>query len=333
MRKLKTAFAALAAAILLSCGPTDLRRVVEDLVIENATIYAAGYVTGAIGDTPCYWVNGIKTDLPIQDSATYTGRAFDIVSDGPDIYIAGYSIDSIANRHAHYWKNASRNDLSTGFSEARALCVWNDVLYVGGVDNNLPVYWTTDPATPPVTLDSPNGAIYAVFADQDGVYFSGSTNPSGSQNACYWNAQTGVRTDLAGTSGTAYSIWRGDAFFAAGVSSGSPYLWAGQGNISLPGGSGYGLSIVMHEGQAFVGGFYWSGGVQIPCYWIYSERTDLFTDAGQNAVVSSIAVFAGRVFAAGMHHTATGDVPCIWRDGERIDLPGGYGEALSIYVE
>ncbi len=337
MKKTKVICSALAAAALLSCGPSDLRRSIEDMVVTNATMYVAGYYSnpGFPEKYPCYWVNGVKTDLQVPAS-TLEGKGYAITKGGPDIYAAGYTMDASANRIACYWKNASRTELAPSPSEAKALYVWDNVLYVGGVHYdgtyNAPTCWTNDPATPALSLGSIEGYVKAVFVNGNGVYLAGAVKRSTDLNPCYW--EDGQRTDLVGVE--ASSIYVADnMIYTAGTqrTPSVPCYWEDESMTTLSSAlPGCATSTVYHD-DLYIGGYLSNGTVFIPCYWVDGVRTDLEGIDGWHAYVNSIVVYGGCVFAAGSCATAGGSYPCVWRDGERIDLPGGYGEAYAIYVE
>jgi|TARA_Y100000031_G_C8215805_1_gene383262 hypothetical protein len=67
----------------------------EDSLVQ--VVYAAGYTTNSSDiEVPCYWIDGIRTDLSVLDS-TRTGRSISIYISGTDIYVAGYTRNSSKN--------------------------------------------------------------------------------------------------------------------------------------------------------------------------------------------------------------------------------------------
>ncbi len=338
MKKIWLIPAALAVLSLAACGESDLRRSIEDMVVSNAQVWVSGYYISSGLNKPCYWIND-ASPTPLDVPAPEQGIAWGVLPAGPDVYTAGYTtVGAVTN--ACYWKNAARSALTDGtqYSEARALCMKDKVLYFAGYQNDLPIYWTNDPATPPAKLDSPFGAAYGICADSTGIYICGFTASGTDSNACYWYGN-GQRTDLPGNSGTAWSIFHANSStYTAGCyhpgSISVPCSWrdGNQNPLPVAGVEGSGQSIFVDHGTVYVGGSHTVGSYDAPCYWVNGARVDLQGGGSLDAYVSSIFVYAGRVFAAGFYRTAAGDVPCVWRDGQRRDLPG-YGRAYSIHVE
>lgn len=71
----------------------------------TGTIYVAGDTRNEEGESiPCYWKNGVRTDLTGLNGATITGRATAIeVSEG-DVYVSG-TIMGPSGESPCYWKN------------------------------------------------------------------------------------------------------------------------------------------------------------------------------------------------------------------------------------
>jgi hypothetical protein len=80
----------------------------------------------------------------------------------------------------------------------------------------------------------------------------------------------------------------------------------------------------------FVSGYYNNGSVDIACYWIHGEKTDLPAD--ENSYGRSIYVDGTDIYVAGFttpdHNMYTA---CYWKNGKRTDLPGITGERSQAY--
>lgn len=105
----------------------------NDNIGSGTNVYIAGsYFNGSV-NIPCYWKNGVKTDLPSTGSAT----ASSIFISGSDVYVAGSYSDS-GNSVACYWKNGAKIDLNATYAkaEANAIFVKDNDVYVAGLSWN-----------------------------------------------------------------------------------------------------------------------------------------------------------------------------------------------------
>jgi hypothetical protein len=113
---------------------------------------------------------------------------------GPDIYVAGSSFDN--NRQmATYWKNGAALVLdsdSTTASDAYAITVNNNIVYVAGVSINtqngqdVAVQWINGVRTTLITGKGSSAGNAITLSGSD-VYVAGSYTPDhGTQIAVYW---------------------------------------------------------------------------------------------------------------------------------------------------
>ena len=86
-----------------SCEKDSDQRSSVDRLIPDRTIYIAGSSYNSSGDmTACYWLDGVRNELPGGAWAT------DITVSNGDVYISGTS----ESYNACYWVNQQRYDLS-----------------------------------------------------------------------------------------------------------------------------------------------------------------------------------------------------------------------------
>ena len=95
-------------------------------------MYIVGDSYNEVGiQTACYWVDGVRVELPGGAWAT------DIVVVDGDVYTSGTS----ENFEACYWINQTRYDLPGSGGEAEAIAVHDGDVYVAGWFNNGSCYW------------------------------------------------------------------------------------------------------------------------------------------------------------------------------------------------
>lgn len=86
-----------------------------------------------------YWKNGKPTELTVPFVRSIANAVF---VDGDDVYIAGGILGSDGMPRATYWKNGVAAQLDTKYSEARAITVYNNDVYVAGNrGSDTALYW------------------------------------------------------------------------------------------------------------------------------------------------------------------------------------------------
>ena len=193
-----------------------------DIAAANNTIYIAGsYRDSEYVEYACYWVNGVRVDLP---KTGVMNTSFSIAVEGTTIYIIGYDNDGINT--PCYWKVegsgtpqqtifAGKDPSATAevFNFSGIFAVNNGVLYIP-----VQYYWTVDG-----TWDDEQSKNYlwkgnATFEEIDSdrivtaitvmnntVYMAGNLQEDG--KLCYWTEGSGGYTVLTGgDSCTIYSI-------------------------------------------------------------------------------------------------------------------------------
>lgn len=289
---------------------------VASIQVSGGSVYLAGWRPAASSTVPCYWVDGVRTDLPAKGA----GRAYAIhVSDGAT-YVAGTSGDIPC-----FWKNGARTDLSAKElgGDAAAICVVEQTTYVagrirhGGLQTS-PCYWVNDKR---VDLDD-----YGVASDiqvSDGtIYISGVKRGK----ACAWTNDVAVElpcsAPLACQGGSSIQVSGGTVYVAGSYESRSvaamsllgsktvACFWTNGARTDLPG------DRALAGGSCLDGDTFYVAGLvgETPCYWAGTARTDL---PGGRGSASSIFVTQGAVYVAGNLANSA----CYWINGEKVDLP------------
>ncbi len=328
----------IAAAGLSACQMSDLRRNIEDIVINGeSTVYAAGYYVNGSSKVPCTWTGADKIDLPYEGSYAIATGVFVFNS---QVFASGTQYYSGAPSRPCYWIGGAKTNLlynsfgSGGFGNA--IFVYNNVAYVAGQDDGLGCYWvnyTTQDFFLPAGTPS---CAKSIFVDDTGIYSAGWITFA-SQNACYWKNKD--RTDLyaPGINQEAASIYRANqTTYTAGSYTGTSTVamyWTGTSGTEISTPSATATSVVVHDGVVYVGGYFTEGGVTIPCYWRNGELVRLTGMTGYSAKVNAITVFHGFVYAAGSFSTGSDPHPCYWKNGQLIQLSSDlFGSANAIFV-
>jgi hypothetical protein len=68
------------------------------MAVSNKTVYIAGYYDEGNGPKPCYWADGVRTDLP---EGTYVSS---ITVYNDMVYVLGFYFDGISKNNACYWE-------------------------------------------------------------------------------------------------------------------------------------------------------------------------------------------------------------------------------------
>lgn len=124
---------------------------VSSIFVSGNDVYVSGYKTYASksGDNTnktmaLYWKNGQEVILS-TGSGRFGGRsASSIYVSGNDVYVAGFSQDeNTSASRAVYWKNGREIVLAEGstFTQAVAIAVSENDVYVAGQNSNRYVYW------------------------------------------------------------------------------------------------------------------------------------------------------------------------------------------------
>jgi hypothetical protein len=319
---------------------------------------------------PCYWTDGVRTDLPVLDS-TKPGYAYSIIVSGSLVIAGGSTVNSSNAEVPCYWINDTvRNDLSviaSGYDgKVYDLIQPASILYSAGYTTHaslthwIPCYWENTSRTdiieqvgPPVALVTKYGIAFAIDVNSAGdIFMSGYTNPT-VPLPCYW--ENGVSVDLDVTDpahmGYAWDIKAvGTDIYTAGFTRDSsdiaiPCYWIGTVKHDLTDvittaqdGIAYSISVNSSEDIYIAGHTKNASGTAVPCYWHNGTRTDLSViDSSKQSQTRSIFISGTNIYIAGYTvNSSNVTVPCYWLNGARTDLSvldsGNIGVAQSIFV-
>lgn len=236
----------------LPISSSSLVGVARSIFVSGTDIYVAGHTSNPSAFpgyprpyTPCYWKNGVRTDL-----SPILGTTSSIFVSGTDIYIAGDSLTS--NYHTPgYWENGQRINLSSG-GDATSIFVSGTDVYVAGYQASKPCYWKNGLRT-----DLPGSAGYpamSIFVSGGEVYVAGNSydTSSNTQMPCYWKNDARIDLSYSSDGGIATSIFvSGTDVFVAGGSNdfsrtGIPCYWKNGQRMDISG-NGYLTSIFVKQ--------------------------------------------------------------------------------------
>ena len=344
------------------------------ILIPGRTIYIAGESYNSEGNlTACYWVNGVRVELPGGAWAT------DIVVVNGTVYTSGTGESS----DACYWINETRYDLPGDGGEAEAIAVdSNGVVYVAGWYNDGSCYWK-DGVKINLTTNGDSQA-FAIGLRYNGDVFVGGyyLNNSHYVIPCYWKNGNN-RNNLSIPSGgdgevNDVAIMDGNTRYYAGYTmtpdNFAGYVpkachWRNAGNrTDLPlGGSSWdiygatGTGIAIDGEDIYVAGYTdWyeftgeeeTTGGSFPQYWKNSTIHDLpggpLTNFG-TGVANDIRVADGDVVVVGeatrdTSYSGSQESACYWINGElhylveQNDVPAGledwdWSSAKGVFIE
>jgi hypothetical protein len=324
--------------------------------VPDAPVTADVYVAGSYGaGIPCYWKNGVKTDLPVTGGG-YRGSASKIIVDGADIYVLGY-VDDESGNHGCYWKNGNLTLLSNN-GYAMDFAVSNEVVYIVGSYNvpvNDPVVGTTYISKPSYWINGAKTDLSiggynqleapAIAVSDETVYIAGtySTSDDNGYHACYWI--NGIRTDISAADSyvRVMAVSGGDVFMAGWrVLHDGPAWYSKNTNVySLAGGNSSAFAIAVSGDDVYVAGntngtssirsraYYWKNGEP---HLLDSGSAEKDSFASGITVVNDDVYVAGQVnvsydFQSG-NSTSTA---CYWKNSARVDLLDNAG-ASGIFV-
>lgn len=143
----------------LPISDTTLRGEARSICVKGKNVYIAGYYNFSMKYEvsrnlstciPCYWTNGIRTDLgPLQTGKA--ASAYSVFLSGGDLYVSGASDNGAGYNVPCYWKNDKIKELQladtvTGSGYAYSLYVLDKDVYAAGLHNDpngltMPCYW------------------------------------------------------------------------------------------------------------------------------------------------------------------------------------------------
>jgi hypothetical protein len=299
---------------------------VADVVLDKASMDLVpggqGWLRAILGDTDFMWSSdneAVATVVPqVNNSmravvraaavgtAAITARArksgktascIVTVTDGPDVYVAGFS----SGTGATLWKNGAPKRLSSGQSASSVFVSGGDV-YVAGIyyDQDIAL-WTSGAMLWkngfPQVLSLLESAAHSVHASGGVVCVAGSEQSGGSPRAMLW--ANGAAQRLSEFESEAYSVY-------------------------------------VSDGDVYVAGYEKDGGGKRATIWKNGAPTRLTaTDQLTHSVARSVFVSGGDVYAGGLHFSNDGVhwyyFATVWKNGvpQHLDV----GDVDSVYVD
>ena len=265
-------------------------------IIEGRTVYIAGASYNSEGNyTACYWVDGVRVELPGGAWAT------DIVVVNGTVYTSGTGETS----DACYWIDQTRYDLPGLWGEAEGIAVHNGDVYVAGWYENGSCYWKNGQKID-LTVNRDSQAFAIGVRDNGMVYVGGYyMNNHHYIIPCFWKDGNN-RTNLpipSGGDGEVYDI---------AIMDGNMRYYAG---------------VALHTSS-------FAGYTPKACYWRHTTRTDLqlggstFDIYGAGAY--GITIDGSDIYTAGYTdrfgqaaEPSGGSYPQYWKNNNIHDLEGG----------
>jgi hypothetical protein len=321
---------------------------------HQSHILVAGAGFAEYSAKPCYWDNGVRTELEDELS----GYAYAVTMHNNDIYVAGYIRNKANEEVPCYWKNGKRTELSKPdqLGYAKAIVVSGSDVYVAGYTASafafVPCYWKNGTRTDLSSKHNgrPGNATAICIEGQD-VYVAGYTNDSLSAGKdasvpCYW--KNGIRTDLSKLDSNHYGyakaivVANGHCYVAGNTEDESghatPCIWKNEVRTDLlPSkekfGSGYINGISISGMDVIVAGTVQdTAGHTIPVYWTNGRYAALpLANEYRDGYVNDVRVAGNETWCSGYIEKAIDDkIPCYWKNGVRIPLHEN-GQRVAVY--
>jgi hypothetical protein len=281
------------------------------------------YCAGVVGNTPCYWKNGVQTILSTSSS---NGYAYSIFIDGSDIYCAGFNQESGVNK-ATYWKNGERHIVDNSQSLINSISVVNGVVFSAGYLSTLPYiacFWINSERHILPTPGTGNYYAQAISIDKETFdFYIAGRYTKGNIYCCYWkNGGECITIDAGSGFSSAdpegISVVNGKLYIPVYHFTNNGY-WNDGNFIFLPG-SPQGLNAVnVYDGNIYIAGkvsasaVIWKNQTLIPLQTINGS-------VGENAY--SCIVYNGDIYASGKGFNAV-DIACYWKNGVQTTLASG----------
>jgi hypothetical protein len=269
-------------------------------------IYAAGYIQEGDNLKPCYWHGTNRIELPIPIKGSGSSEAITVV-DGT-VYTAGNIVtgNRSAGSQACYWKGMDRIDLpfppKITYGYALGITVANGTVYTAGcgypltrgfmysgLEHSRPCYWQ-DAAK--IDLTVPAEAIFShakAVAVVNEIVYT----------AGDYSMPSFRQTDFMDTTNTGYRLY----------------------NISFnPADNEMVFAYPVRSIDT---------GIDMPCYWQGTKRTDIPIPSGTHGSANAITVVNDTAYTAGYYYNNGIWISCYWQGTKRIDLPVPDGAASS----
>lgn len=177
------------------------------LAVSGSDVYVCGAAStpaGGYGALIKLWKNGVITD--ITNGMNSDTRAWDMVVNGTDVYIAGY-IEMNNGKKACYWKNGTLVyfDPSTTFgnSEAHRIVLDGADVYASGYANGKAMYWKNTTA---VQLSTANSYSFGIAVNGSDIFTAAGIQQS-NNNYRAASVKNGTVTQLSNPSNYSSSAY------------------------------------------------------------------------------------------------------------------------------
>lgn len=277
---------------------------VRSLAVSGSDVYAGGdSYYGSQQSMPCYWKNGVLTELPSLGGSGSISLSFvqALVVSGSDVYAGGHTQNSTPAEIPGYWLNGSwvaATPLVSGKNcYVTSLAVSGSDVYLGGYSINssdvaVSGYWKNGTWTGLTPISTTyTASVMALVVSGSDVYAGGVCYASSSLiEAGYWlNGGTfQVLTPLVSGKST---------YLNALVRSASGNMYAG----------GYCVD---------------NSSVQVPGYWKDGTWVGLTPlDSTKSSAIYSLAISGSDVYAGGYSTNSSGvKVPGYWKNDTWVGL-------------
>ena len=175
------------------------------ITVSGKDVYVGGS-DNKVSGLPCYWKDGQKISLPVNNSTDY-GAVSGIAVSGSDVYMSGYNVSSTGISTAVYWKNRQQVVLASDAFAGGIVVHGNDVYVCGNTNSDTistAVYWKNGQQ---ITLTQNRNYITTNIAvSGSDVYVAGYLKQTDEQKgeAVYW--KNGQQITLAQADAQAYGI-------------------------------------------------------------------------------------------------------------------------------
>jgi hypothetical protein len=171
---------------LISVTPEGKYSTANGIAVVGATVF----LVGLLDDKPCYWKDGIRTNLM---AATWFGIARDIKTENGTLYISGTAkLTAQGIDLAFLWMVSPQgvvtaHQLESIASSANRLVCKGATCYIAGQIDNNPCYWKWDGTTVTRVDLGPNaGEATGIALQGSTVYTVGNYNTGVNAYPCYW---------------------------------------------------------------------------------------------------------------------------------------------------
>lgn len=230
---------------------------------------------------------------------------------------------------AAIWIDGTKTDLSTVKSEAMSIAVGADgVVYVSGVllNTNASAVWKLNENPP--TLSIANSYINSIAVSNEGIIYSAGFYISGSDNiAALWKNDT--RESLSGGNSAATSIVlnNGNIYIGGNI---EHYGAVWKNSNKLYNLNGEITKIAVYNGKVYAAGIYMNDHKYVGTVWVDGIKQLEISDVNEHVRINDIKIYMGSIYAAGR----IGGRAAVWLNGKEQQLDGAEeADITCIYVE